>query len=195
MNFLTYDGKEWPEKPQLKMRWPRRRLKERLPTEEKCRIREYQEGDETQFLELMTFGDFDPWDETKLSYNLNRALPGGWLFGIDESTERAVGTIVCLHNYGNDVPFCGEIGWLCCRPECRGKGFGAALTVAATNRFLDAGYSDICLRTEYFRLPAIKVYLEVGYVPIIDSKNSLAMWREACEALAIPFTPDHWENS
>ena len=80
--MATYEGKTFPEKPQLVMRWPCSRLEKRLPQtiEDGYSIRTYQPGDEQRFLELMEFGEFDPWDEDKLRYNLNRTLPQGWFF-------------------------------------------------------------------------------------------------------------------
>jgi GNAT superfamily N-acetyltransferase len=162
--MATYEGKTFPEKPQLIIRWPRSRLEKRLPQtiEDGYSIRTYQPGDEQRFLELMEFGAFDPWDVDKLRYNLNRAIPQGWFFVVHTKPQLPVATVMCLHNYSEDTPFCGDIGWLACDPKHRGKGLGVQIMSWATNRFWEAGYSAIQLKTEFYRLPAIKTSITNG---------------------------------
>ncbi len=57
---------------------------------------------------------------------------------------------------------------------------------------MDADYEDIQLRTEYFRLPAIKTYLRLGYLPVLYCEEVEEMWREVCEQLPWEFSPDRW---
>ena len=192
MKLVTYQGQTYEEKPQLLMRWPSSKLSDRVEpnTCDDYTVRGYHEGDESSFLELVGFGDFDPWDDEKLRYNLGQTIPGGFFLATENSTGRPVATILCLHNYSGRIPFCGEIGWTVCHPEHRGKSLGYSIGAHATNRFLDAGYSDIRLRTEYYRLAAIKTYLQLGYVPILDCDETVPMWRDICESLSWEFTPD-----
>jgi mycothiol synthase len=58
-----------------------------------------------------------------------------------------------------------------------------------TQRFLDAGYTKIQLHTEYYRLPAIKTYLKLGFVPSIASSEDADLWADVCEQLNWPYQP------
>ena len=192
--MATYEGNTFPEMPQLTMRWPRSRLFDRLleTVADGYSIRTYQSGDEHRFLQLMEFGEFDPWDEGKLTYNLNRTIPGGWFFIVHTRSQLPVATAMCLHNYSGDQPFTGDIGWLACDPNHRGKGLGVQIMAWVTNRFLAAGYSTIQLHTEYYRLAAIKTYLKVGFIPFAQSDDMRAMWKDTCQVLSWNFTPETW---
>jgi mycothiol synthase len=101
---------------------------------------------------------------------------------------------MCLHNYSGRSPFTGDVGWVACPPEHRGHRLGLCLTAHATRRFLEAGYTAIQLHTEYYRIPAIKTYLHVGYVPSIARGEGSARWEGVCRKLGWPFTPEVWAS-
>ena len=61
---------------------------------------------------------------------------------------------------------------------------------AVTRRLLDIGYKDIHLGTEDFRLPAIKTYLKLGYIPFIYAIGMNERWADICDKLGWPFTPE-----
>ena len=117
-----------------------------------------------------------------------------WFFATDCSC-RIVATAMCQHNYSGQSPFTGDVGWVACHPDHRGKGLGLALCARVIQRFLEAGYTAIQLHTEYFRLPAIKTYLRIGFVPLINSSEVSSLWQEACTRLDWPFTPETWAAS
>ena len=183
--------------PQLLMIWPSNQPVElsewRLPAG--CSIRNYRPGDEESFLGLMEAGNFDPWDEAKLHYNAARAIPGGWFLAVDERVDRVVGTVVSLHNYSGSTYFTGDLGWLAVDPSYRGRGLGYSLAAHATDRLLKGGYSRIQLHTEGFRLPAVKIYLRLGYVPVLCSRELCDVWEEVCEQLRWEFTPRLWPTT
>jgi len=182
----------YPERPQLRMVWPASRPACALVAPASgYAVRTYRPGDERACLELMSRVDFDPWDDAKLSYNLNRIIPDGWFFATDTS-DRVVATAMCLHNYSDRTPFTGDVGWVACHPDHRGCRLGLCLTAHVTRRFLDAGYTAIQLHTEYYRLPAIKTYLHLGYLPSIQSADVSNLWERACRELGWPFTPEAW---
>ena len=184
------------QEPMLTMVWPSELLGIQVDprTPPGYTIRTYAPGDEQSFLALMQFGDFDPWDEKKLAYNISKILPEGWFFAVEMISGRLVGTAMCLHNYTGRRPFCGDVGWVVCHPEHRGHGLGFTLTACVTNRFQSAGYSRIYLGTEHYRLAAVRTYLKLGYVPIIDSPSVRSLWLKVCEKIAWPFIEEKWER-
>ena len=185
---------EHPEKPQLHMAWSSDKLGEVIQpkTASGYAIRTYRPGDEVAFLAIMSKIDFGIWDTEKLQYNMAKIIPDGWFFAVETSSEHIVGTAMCLHNYTNEAPFTGDVGWLACVPFHRGHGVGYSLMAHVTNRFLSAGYKRIQLHTEYYRLPAIKTYLKQGYLPVIETDEMREMWQEVCKRIGWEFTPDKW---
>jgi len=181
---------EGTETPQLRMVWPAVSPEIPVSVPQGYAIRTYEVGDEARFLWLMERGEFDPWDDDKLHDNMARVIPGGWFFAVEQTSNLVVGTVMCLHNYTGRYPFTGDIGWLACDPEHRGRGLGLSLAGAATGRFLDAGYRSIQLHTECYRLPAVHVYLKLGYLPVIDSPIARRTWKATCGKLGWPFRPD-----
>jgi mycothiol synthase len=182
------------EKPQLHMVWPFRRLL-RCPASAIAAgytIRTYQLGDEEAFLRLMSLMDFDPWDEAKLEYNKNKVIPEGWFF-VTDASDQIVATAMCLHNYTGHSPFTGDVGWVACHPDHRGNHLGLSLCGQVTDRFLAAGYTLIQLHTEHYRLPAIKTYLRLGYVPHLAADGAAGLWQAVCTRLDWPFDPDRWQ--
>ena len=176
------------EKPQLHMVWPtpKRPCCPAISLAPGYTIRTFREGDEPAFLHLMSLSDFDPWDDEKLLDNINKIIPGGWFFAVDR-TGQIVATAMGQHNYSGLSPFTGDIGWVFCHPDHRGKSLGLALCARVTQRFLDAGYTKIQLHTEYHRLPAIKTYLKLGYVPSVVSSEDAELWADVCEQLGWPY--------
>jgi mycothiol synthase len=182
-----------PEKPQLRMVWTSASRHHCPPFSPAAgySVRTFRDGDEQAFLSLMSCLDFDPWDEAKLAYNMNRIIPEGWFLATD-SSRQIIATAMCMHNYSGRSPFTGDVGWVACHPDHRGKGLGRCLCARVTRRFLKAGYTAIQLHTEYYRLPAIKTYLNLGYVPSIASPEASALWECVCAHLNWPFTWEAW---
>jgi mycothiol synthase len=179
------------------MVWPEARLKSSVDPSIPAGyfIRTYQTGDDCAFMAIMALMDFDPWTPEKLEYNLSRILPEGWFFAVETKSNRVVATAMGLHNYSGHSPFTGDLGWLACHPDHQGCGLGYSLSAFVTNRFREAGYSQIQLHTEYHRLSAIKTYLKLGYVPVMYCYEVYELWEEVCQKLAWPYTPQEWCNS
>ena len=185
------------EKPQLRMVWPQRLISQppEVETPAGYEIRHYQPGDEQRFYEVMRLAGWPRWDAKRLDYSLSRIIPNGWFMAVEEQSKTVVGTAMCLHNYTGSLPFWGDLGWLACDPAHTGRGLGLALSAAVTSRFIEAGYRKIGLHTEYYRLPAIKIYLKLGFLPMLKGGDAIDLWREVCQKLDWPFTPKAWATA
>ena len=84
---------------------------------------------------------------------------------VHEESSEIVATAMALHS--EVYPSGGELGWLACDPAHAGKGLGMVVSAAVTARFIDAGCRNIHLYTEDYRLPALKTYLRLGYIPFL----------------------------
>jgi mycothiol synthase len=184
--------------PQLQLIWPESLLdavpRFRARPAAGYRLRTYRPGDEPRFFELMDLAGWPGWNDEKLRPWLFRSLPEGWFMAVHEQSDRIVGTAMATHDHTWTRPFCGELAWLAADPAHRGWGLGLAVSAAVTARFIEAGYRCIHLFTEHWRLAAIKIYLKLGYVPYLYSKEQPELWQEICQKLGWPYTPESWQS-
>ncbi|MEM7255740.1 MAG: GNAT family N-acetyltransferase [Pseudomonadota bacterium] len=181
------------EQPQLRMIWPTEGAHlSVIEPPAGYLVRQCGPGGEEPFFGLMVEGEFDAWNDAKLRSNVARVVPNGWFVAVHQQTQTVCGSVMCLHNYTGTRPYMGDLGWLACARAHRGHGIGACLTSHATARFLSAGYVDIQLHTESYRLAAIRIYLSLGYVPEISSERASGMWRDVCSRIHWAHTPDMW---
>lgn len=80
---------------------------------------------------------------------------------------------------------CAEIGYVAVKPENRSRklGYNLLLHVLSQmkNRGMDYGY----LKTDSFRLGAIKTYLNTGFRPYIRNDNERKRWQKALDKLGM----------
>ena len=70
----------------------------------------------------------------------------------------------------------GALDYVVTHPEHRGRGLGRA-TCTEVSRFLVArGYKTVSLGTDDWRLPAIHVYLSMGFRPVMNRNDMSARW-------------------
>jgi mycothiol synthase len=174
------------------MIWPESRLGSpppvALPPGYDCRP--YEPGDESAFFRVMSLAGFAAWGDEQLAPWLPRILPDGWFFVVDRASGEPVATAMACHNPAPLHPFGGELGWVAGDPAHAGKGLGLAVCAAVTARFLSAGYRRIYLKTDDHRLPAMKTYLKLGFVPFLFAAGMEERWAAVYEALGWAFEPD-----
>ncbi len=180
--------------PQLRMVWPDKLLGQPLdfspPSGYSLRL--YRPGDEARFFEIMELAGWQDWNEELLQPWLAKIIPAGWFMVVHEFSDQIVCTAMALHNYKGTHPFWGDLGWLAGDPRHSGKGLGLAVSAAVTSRFMAAGYRNIQLFTEDYRLAAIRSYLRLGYIPSLYLEGMIDRWQELCEKVGWPFTPGEW---
>jgi mycothiol synthase len=157
-------------------------------------LRTYQQGDEVAFYRVMEAAGFGIWDDDRLKVWIGRIIPDGWYFVIHTGSREIVATAMALHDHSDQHPFGGELGWVAADPAHTGQGLGMAVCAAVTMRMIAAGYRNIHLYTEQWRLAAIKTYLKLGYVPFLYLPEMLERWRVVCTALSWSFTPELWRH-
>ncbi|MBN2304936.1 MAG: GNAT family N-acetyltransferase [Anaerolineae bacterium] len=185
-----------PPYTQLQMVWPEHLLSAppavHLP--DGYTLRTYQPGDEARFLEIMVLAGWPEWNAGKLRTYKARILPDGWFMAVHAASDTIVATAMAIHNHSDQHPFGGELGWVGTDPVHTGQGLGTAVSAAVTARLIAGGYRNIHLYTEHWRLPALKIYLKLGYVPFLYLPEMPERWRAICAELDWPFTPDQWRS-
>jgi len=181
---------------QLQMLWPEDRLDDPPPVKlpEGYSLRTYQPSDVKAYLDMMHKASFDTWDAENLKNTLPSVLPDGFFLIVHDATGTLVATAMATHKPTDLHPFGGELGWVAGDPDHKGRGLGLAVCCAVMRRYLAAGYSHIYLQTDDWRLPAIKTYLKMGFVPFLFDDTMEGRWKAVCEKLDWPFTQDQWPS-
>jgi len=172
---------------QLQMVWPPARLQSPPPVtvHPDYELRTYRPGgeDEASWYRLMELAGFGLWDAERLAPLLARILPNGWFFAVHRATGTLVASAMACHEPRPLHPFGGALNWVCGDPAHTGKGLGMSVCAAVTARLLAAGYQDVYLLTDDGRLPAISIYLRLGYQPLLFAPGMAERWRVVYGAL------------
>lgn len=82
-------------------------------------------------------------------------------------------------------PGSGYVHWVATHAAHRGAGFGRVVTLATLRRFRELGCRDAVLETDPFRLPAIRLYLGLGFRPEPVAPEHESAWRGILEQFAL----------
>jgi mycothiol synthase len=158
-----------PKPPQLQMVWPTELLR-CPPTFQPAngyRLRQYSPDDLAAYLDLMHLAGFEHFNPAFLDGMLRRILPRGFFVIEEQAAGLPVASAMATHNPCDLHPCGGELGWVAAHPAHAGRGLGLAVCAAVVRRYLEMGYERIYLKTDDWRLPAIKVYLKLGFRPFL----------------------------
>jgi mycothiol synthase len=185
------DSRKWTDEPpyqQLHMVWPKRLLDSPpVPVVPKGYVlRQYRPKDLKQYIDLMAGAGFTGWTEQQVNNMIRNLLPDGFFVIEHKASHKLVATTVAGHRHTALHPFGGELGWVAGDPKHKGKGLGTAVCAAVTARFIQAGYKEIYLSTDDWRLPAIMVYLRLGYEPMLYADDMKGRWKAVCKKLGWP---------
>jgi mycothiol synthase len=182
-----------PVKQQLQMIWPRNYtcVPLEFPLPPGYLLRTWQPGDNQPYIDLMHRSGFTDWGDERLEQTHKLSLPYGIFFIVHQTTDKLVATACSQHNPIDLHPGGGELGWVAADPAHRGKKLGYYVCAAALKRFLRAGFQDIFLRTDDFRLAAIKTYLNLGFRPFLHTPDMSTRWQKLCSQLGVTYDSLH----
>lgn len=84
-----------------------------------------------------------------------------------------------------------ELAWVAVVPAFRGRGLGRAVCAALLVRVLELGHVRLFGSTQDARLPALRIYLDLGFVPVYRAEK-VTRWQAICAATGHAFTPLKW---
>ena len=152
---------------------------------ERYALRTYQEGDEVTLAGTLRGAGFVDWD-------VGRVL--GYLEDGDRRAGSAVvefeGSIVASTfasrvSSGATSPVTGKAGdptreglldYVATHPDHQGRGLGRATCTAVSRYLVDQGCETVSLWTDDWRLPAIHLYLSLGYRPVMNRGDMPERW-------------------
>jgi predicted dehydrogenase/N-acetylglutamate synthase-like GNAT family acetyltransferase len=175
------DSRKWAanELPpsQLRMTWPINKTAGAINIPDGYILRQFDyENDKEQYLQLMIKAGFDYWKSEKVT-DVNRMAFPGCFFVIEHvATKKIIATAHGLHNCNFGWSNAAELSWVAADSDHKGKGLGYAVCMAVIKRILEMKYTNIFLLTDDHRIPAISVYLKMGFIPAMYREDMPSRW-------------------
>ncbi len=139
-------------------------------------LRTYRPGDEAAWCEIMNTGIGTDWTAEKCRRELTERepfLPDGCFFAT--RTGEAVAT-ACAFDVLPEGANAAQVHMVCAKPAHRGRGLGRLVTLAVLHYMREHGFSAAFLGTDDFRVPAIKTYLGLGFIPDYIEDSHRTRW-------------------
>ncbi len=170
---------------QLIMRWKNDGKEEpSLQIPKNCRIVDFTklDGAIDKWLDIVQYGLSDVKKDKEFYHQAMTLYPyyeANKCFFLLEN-EKAVATITVICNYEKKE---GYIHMVACREESRGKGYGTLLSRWASIILKKESMETAYLTTDDWRIPAIKSYLSVGFVPDTSTEEFRERWNKVNEQI------------
>jgi mycothiol synthase len=141
-------------------------------------LRNFQTGDDDKWAEIMTeaFGPF--WNKTGFRRLVKRHFsfaPERIFFACDHGVPVGSAGAFQWPGVSHEIGYIHMVG---IKKAYAGKGLGRNLTLACLNYFRNTGCRQAMLQTESYRLPAIKIYLRLGFLPVLANNDQIKIWKE-----------------
>ena len=154
----------------------------------------YKEGDEQQWLAIKA--ESDQLHTADLAYfwqtyGEHQALLSQRHVYLYDGSGKAVGTVTAWFETLAGQRY-GKVNWMLLAPEVQGRGLARPLLALACQRLLELGHSAALLYTLTARIPAINLYRQFGFVPLIRNETELEAWNEVNSFLKKPFARDEY---
>lgn len=78
---------------------------------------------------------------------------------------------------------CGVLDYVACHPDHRRRGLGRAVCCGVLDFFARRGYESVTLLTDDVRLPAIALYLALGFAPDVTHEGVAERWQKIMRRL------------
>jgi mycothiol synthase len=139
-----------------------------------------------------------PINDKAWDFLVDRIVPGGAFLISHAETGKPVATACAVHNPRATryyFPFGGEVGYVTVDARHQRKGLGRAVVALVVSRLIEVGYHHVFVGVQGWRLPAIKCYLSLGFVPLVHDDELLPRWRRLCEQIGWAVKESEWPKS
>lgn len=160
--------------PQLRMKHALKQLPPLRGLPGSCFLREADEEDAEGIAWVLEASFLDPWSEERVLAELlqNDAVPETYVI---EANGVVIGT-ASYQQQSEPDPLAGWLHYVGVLPEARGFGLGEVLSQRVLIEAVSRGNSSVYLTTDDPRLPAIKIYLKLGFEPDHWHESHSARW-------------------
>lgn len=144
-------------------------------------LRWYEKGDESAWREIQvaadrynditaelffkTFGDEPTAHEQRLCF-------------LTTATDEPIGTAAAWWGEEGAAGRWGRVHWVAILPAFQGRGLAKPLLTAVCLRLRELGHTSAYLTTSAARIPALNLYRQCGFAPVIRDEMERAVWQE-----------------
>ncbi len=158
------------ELPQLFMRLPKLALEDVTDDPSEKATPE----DAAQIAALLSEAFEEEWDAERVIRELGPDEGVDASFVVRES--QAVVAVASARHVPDLYPGAGYLHYVAADSSRAGRGLGSVVTLAVLRHFRDEGLDTAVLETDDFRLPAIRTYLKLGFVPEYRHQADQGRW-------------------
>jgi mycothiol synthase len=170
-----------PEKlPQLIMRAPDLSKLPPINLPEGMTLHTHRDGDEASWEEIIESSFGQKFDFGLLD-RLGDYKPEHVIYVEKDGKNIATATAVENQAYPGE----GWFRMIGTHVDARGLGAGRLVCLAALHSLRERGYSSAVLSTDDHRIPALKLYLSLGFEPVYSHDSHKARWEKVFEALGL----------
>ena len=170
-------------RPQLRMRMTDYSKLPPVEMAEGYEWRTYREGDEQGWLGIVNSCGMGPSTVEEVRRTLTateRFLPEGMFFAVTQGEAVSTATGYPAEK-GSTAS--GQLHMVATKPEHRGKGLAKALSLAVVHFFAQRGFGEVYLWTDDWRVPALKMYVRMGFEPSYYEGADEARWAAVLASL------------
>ena len=150
-------------------------------------MRTYRKGDEEHWARIISdsFGGMERTAQDTKNEITRRDvfIPDGFYFATHRGIP--VGT-ACAWRQSVDEKEVGYVHMVGVVAEHTGHKLGKWVSLAVLAYFRDNGFISAMLDTDDFRIPAIKTYLNLGFIPVYVEEGQPERWADIFEKLELP---------
>ena len=158
-------------------------------------MRTYRDGDEAHWAHIISdsFGGRERTAQDTRNEITGRDvfIPDGFYFATHQGTP--VGT-ACAWRESVDEKDVGYVHMVGVVAEHTGHKLGKWVSLAVLIYFRDNGFKCSMLDTDDFRVPAVKTYLNLGFIPVYVEEGQPERWQKIFEKLGLPSMSVQIEN-
>jgi len=174
-----------PQQLRMRISAPAVRRLHEVPLPPGYVLRGYRAGDEDAWIGLMAKAGFDPWPRKTFDEYMDAPERRAGSRCIEWAGNLVAGTFASRPSL--DSPE-GSLDYVIGDPAHSGRGLGRAVCTAVLRHLVQRGCETVFLSTDDWRLPALHVYLTLGFRPLISRVDMAERWQEIYRKLG--FEPE-----
>jgi mycothiol synthase len=140
-------------------------------------------NDAAELGHLLTQAFEETWDAERSNKELLQAPDVHAVYGV--TFQGKIVATASSQLRAHRSPTSGYVHWVGTHPDFRGQRLAYVLVARVLQDFVTRGYRDAFLETQLYRLPAIKTYLRLGFIPVykMDEQDFQAVWSDIFQNL------------
>ena len=138
-------------------------------------VRTYRPGDEEGWIELIHRAGFKRWTRRHFDEFMDAPERRQGSHLVEHDGLLVAATFASCYRRESRL---GSVDYVVCLPEYRGRRLGRLTTVAVMKYLFERDYESVVLSTDDDRWPALKIYSEIGFRPVINRIDMAARWRD-----------------